>query len=228
MKITIRNERVQLFDGSENIRIVLLTDTHWRWSQAKPEQVLHAVQNIHPDLVVGGGDYYDVSAGAQLFAQFLRQLTEEYHVALIPGNHEKWTGLDRFSQLIHESGAVNLCLEPFHWQTPAGNRLSFYHSSAPLEKSLRGKKVLVKHNPEHLQAADFEANDLILSGHLHGGQVICFTSKGGAHYPGSFAYRHCCDRKTIGKGTLIVSKGLGDTLPLRVRCPHEIVVIQIH
>lgn len=48
--------------------------------------------------------------------------------------------------------------------------------------------------------------DLVLAGHLHGGQLVRFE---------------------LGPTTLIVSRGAGDSLPLRWRCPREVVLCEI-
>lgn len=89
--------------------------------------------------------------------------------------------------------------------------------------------ILLAHNP-HYGKAYFEwGADLILSGHNHGG-VVGFPGCGGVLTPGFRLF----DRYTAGRfdregKTLIISRGLGDHVPLpRICNPREYVVIRIH
>ena len=69
--------------------------------------------------------------------------------------------------------------------------------------------------------------DLILAGHLHGGQFILFKTNKNGHFPGSLVYRYCTDRRQLKHTTLIVRKGLGDTFPFRLNCAKEVIRVQI-
>jgi predicted MPP superfamily phosphohydrolase len=88
------------------------------------------------------------------------------------------------------------------------------------------KNIMLIHNPEKLFLDGLRHINLVLAGHLHGGQVIFFTYKR-SHYPGSLIYKHCSDRKQLNDTTLIVSKGIGDSVPFRFNCPREVVRITI-
>ena len=77
-------------------------------------------------------------------------------------------------------------------------------------------QVLCIHHPGPPAAR--QGFDLILSGHLHGGQFV-FYERGGKLYPGAFAYRWNGLRFQENGHTLLVSRGVRDTLPLRWNCP---------
>jgi predicted MPP superfamily phosphohydrolase len=96
-----------------------------------------------------------------------------------------------------------------------------------LKKDTLEKNIVLIHNPEKLKEKEMEGIDLILAGHLHGGQFILFKTVKNAHFPGCLLYRYCTDRKQLRDTTLIISKGLGDTFPLRLNCPKEVIRIRI-
>lgn len=83
------------------------------------------------------------------------------------------------------------------------------------------------HNPEKINDKELANIQVILAGHLHGGQFIFFKTKKKENFPGCLLYKHCSDRKQIHNTTIIVSKGLGDTFPFRLNCPKEMVKILI-
>ena len=68
--------------------------------------------------------------------------------------------------------------------------------------------------------------DLTLSGHLHGGQFV-FYEHGGRLYPGAFAYRWNGLRFQENGSTLLVSRGVRDTLPFRWNCPREVIAVDL-
>ena len=85
-------------------------------------------------------------------------------------------------------------------------------------------QVLCTHHPGPPAAR--QGFDLILSGHLHGGQFV-FYERGGKLYPGAFAYRWNGLRFQENGHTLLVSRGVRDTLPLRWNCPREVIVVDL-
>ena len=102
-----------------------------------------------------------------------------------------------------------------------------------LEKMLGGGEkesyhVLLAHNPHYGDAYFNWGSDLILSGHNHGG-VMGFPGCGGVITPQFRLF----DKYTAGRfdrnaQTLIISRGLGDHMPLpRIFNPREYVVLKI-
>jgi predicted MPP superfamily phosphohydrolase len=99
---------------------------------------------------------------------------------------------------------------------------------ANIRKAMDGRDMtegclVLVHEPELAVAAAQEGADLILAGHSHGGQV---------QLPGIGAlYTHRTDPRIhiasgfqrLGQALVHVSAGLGHTIPLRFRCPPEVV-----
>jgi hypothetical protein len=87
-------------------------------------------------------------------------------------------------------------------------------------------RVLCAHNPRIWKTARSHGYDLILAGHLHGCQVVAFEYRGRL-FPGAVFYRHCYLSRQFGSTRLVVSRGVSDLIPVRWRCPREIILCHI-
>jgi predicted MPP superfamily phosphohydrolase len=54
-----------------------------------------------------------------------------------------------------------------------------------------------------------------------------FFERGGRLYPGAFLYRWNGLRFHENGSTLVVSRGVRDTLPLRWNCPREVILVEV-
>lgn len=85
--------------------------------------------------------------------------------------------------------------------------------------------VLLSHNPDIYPWAELAGVDLVLSGHTHGGQI---------NLPGIGPVLTRCyigrdmaaGLSRRGNSVLHVSRGLGETLPIRLNCPHHATIIE--
>lgn len=195
--------------------------------------------------------------GQRAAADLLVKLTERTNVCISRGNHESKMArnVSRFGQTLAEyeeelvRGGVllfhNVSQEFYVKHTKikvSGLELGleyFYKlhdrklECRELERLLgRGQDenlhILLAHNP-HYGKVYFEwGADLILSGHNHGG-VMGFPVCGGVLTPGFRLFdRYTAGRFDKEKQTLIISRGLGDHVPLpRIFNPREYVVIKV-
>ncbi|HEY9250160.1 MAG TPA: hypothetical protein VIO38_13555 [Rariglobus sp.] len=90
-----------------------------------------------------------------------------------------------------------------------------------------GATVVLLHDPSFIEPDKLRdaARCLLLAGHLHGGQINLWKDRHGRPQPAAACYRWLAGRSQIHSATLIVSRGLGDTLPIRFRAPKEIVLL---
>jgi predicted MPP superfamily phosphohydrolase len=86
---------------------------------------------------------------------------------------------------------------------------------------------LVAHHPAHAAASAVEfGDDIAFAGHLHGGQCV-WWQRGQRLYPGAWFSRWTGLRFELGATTLLVSRGVADTLPVRFRCPREVLLCEL-
>ncbi len=227
MTFRIRHEHIPA-DGTASLSIALLSDLHV-WTGARLLDRLDGhLREDPPDVVALTGDLFDVPAGARLVASFLRTIGMRYPVVFVLGNHDRFWGRRYWEPLASIPGCHFLSQKPFQLATPAGGLFEFVDLSRPGGRlDPRTVRIGLAHSPEKIPSHGFPEVRLALAGHLHGGQFVFWTDRHGSLYPGSFAYRHLADRKRLGTTQLVVSRGLGDTLPLRWNCPREVVRIRL-
>ena len=228
MKIHIRRETLNLFAGEENLSILQITDIHLWFSTKVLKQLLLIINQEKPDVIVLTGDYYDLPQGARNFRKFLLEISQTNRVLFITGNHDVLWGKNVSSLLLNIPKVHYVEGFIFTHRTKKGNTFNFTswenRKLLPMDLS---KNILLIHNPEEILENELQGVHLLFAGHLHGCQFIFFKLKDGSNFPGNLYYKQCADRKKIKNTTLIVSKGLGDTLPLRWNCPKEVVLVTI-
>jgi predicted MPP superfamily phosphohydrolase len=87
--------------------------------------------------------------------------------------------------------------------------------------------ILLAHNPDPWLEPGAERADLILSGHTHGGQIR-LPIIGAVHTQGT----HLTRRKAAGwfqrgRTRMFVSRGLGESIPLRLGVPPQVALIRL-
>ncbi|MEZ0277149.1 MAG: metallophosphoesterase [Roseimicrobium sp.] len=229
MSLVVRHESVHWGEGTGRLRLAHLSDLHVKWSGGRLDAVRAILEEQRPDVVVFTGDWFDTPRGAELCHAFLKRIATVRPVCWISGNHDRWFGPEVLAPFYSVPGAVCVDDTPWTMEMEGDVRCEFISWSAHLSTPLRAgiRRVVLIHNPEDLTVANLSGCDLVLAGHLHGGQFIFHRARNGALFPGNLLYRWCCDRREVSGATVIISRGLGDTLPLRFCCPHEVVMIEV-
>ena len=217
--LAVRHEKLRHLDLGR--RILFASDLHLKKSGPPKvvEGLLEIVSRERPDVVLLGGDLVDWRTGLPTLNELVREISRRASVAAVGGNHDRWIGLARVRKAVLQAGGHWLDDEPFQW----AQQCVVY--GRPDQARLRAEcHVLCSHDPSPPSAQ--LGFDLILSGHLHGGQFVFYEYKGRL-YPGAFLYRWNGLRFHDGARTLLVSRGVRDTLPLRWNCPREVILVEI-
>lgn len=230
-KLLERKESLCLMGGRESFRMLHLSDLHIKYSTRRLAWLLQLAERGRPDLVVMTGDYFDLPAGARHVRNFLLALAPRVPIVFITGNHDHWYGAQVAALLQGIERCVCIDGTTYTVRSPRGFCYRF-HAWSQRAQAQRGANVVnigLVHNPAVVAGAELFGLDMILAGHLHGGQFVAFKSpRTTHHYPGRLFYRYCSDRVALTPAcTLIVSRGLGDTLPLRFNCPHEAIHVEV-
>jgi len=229
MDILVRQENLDLFDGSENLSILHISDIHLWYSTRILDKLKAIIKNNNPDLLILTGDYYDIPRGARNFRLFLVEISKKHPIVFIKGNHDTIYGTKVSNLLLDIPNCTSVENTVYTYQSKRGYtyHITAYENRDSLPNNDQGKNIILIHNPEKIKEEEILGVHLILAGHLHGGQFIFFKTNNNSNFPGSLLYKNCSDRKQIDQTTLIVSKGLGDTFPFRFNCPKEVVKIVI-
>jgi predicted MPP superfamily phosphohydrolase len=217
--LLVRHEPVRMGVGRP-VRLLYASDLHlghW-WSSGVPGQLVRAARSARPDLVLLGGDLADRPGALPALRSAARALQALAPVYAVPGNHDERVGLPAVRSAVESGGG--------HW-------LPEHPVSTPLridgildKRSCGGPRVLCAHYPDVFPAAVRAGYDLVLAGHLHGGQCVLAT-RGGKLYPAAWFHRWHGLRFGAGGATLLVSRGAADTFPFRFNCPREVVLCEV-
>jgi predicted MPP superfamily phosphohydrolase len=175
-----------LHPSLEGFRVALLTDLHAGGVTplSTVRRAVRMAMRERPDLVALTGDFAaDDSPGFGHVLRALRGLEAPYGVWAVPGNHDYTVGIDRWraevggdpgitdltnrAEVLDVRGA-RLCVsgvDDWSFGDPSLARLP------PPEQ--RDFTLLLAHDPDQAEKARraYDAVDLIVSGHTHGGQV---------------------------------------------------------
>jgi predicted MPP superfamily phosphohydrolase len=203
-------------------RVLFASDLHLR--KHGPRSIVDGLVEIAsrecPDLVLLGGDLVDWTSGVAALQALVRRLSHVAPVGAVSGNHDRWIGVARVRAAVLAGGGR--WLEDAPW--PLTSDCAVYGSrEQPVQAA--SYHLLCTHHPGPFALE--RHFDLTLSGHLHGGQFV-FYQRHGRLYPGAFFYRWNGLRFDDEDGkTLLISRGVQDTLPLRWNCPREVLIVDI-
>lgn len=223
------------FDG---YRIVQITDLHGASFGQKESELLKAIKDCEPDLIVFTGDMYDEYHGIGNLLEVINGSVKLAPVYAVSGNHEfdSWmafqvllslydaygvTFLDDNSTLIENDAGESIYLAgaKFHWLKD----ISELPPADPNHYS-----ILLNHAGNYFDVLCQSDYDLVLSGHTHGG-IIRLPVLGGLIGMGEdkILPRYDYGKYTANDTTMIISSGLGEAFPPRYNNPPEIVLITL-
>ncbi|MCI5125208.1 MAG: metallophosphoesterase [Candidatus Electrothrix sp. AR5] len=180
--------------GFKGFSIVQISDIHIGAMSMRTElaEIVTIVNNLQPDLVAITGDLVDGDV-TELAGELapLAQLNARHGVFFVTGNHEYYSGVEEWLSEIEQLGITvlhntNIAIRREKEAiTLAGvtdhNAVKFGKKHAPnFTKALGGiaktsKVILLAHQPRAVKEAAPYGVDLVLSGHMHGGQIWPFN-----------------------------------------------------
>jgi predicted MPP superfamily phosphohydrolase len=241
----------------KNAKVLLIADLHNKQYGRHNQTLLKAIESVNPDFILIAGDmitsYRRKNNAAAI--NLLRTLSAKYPVYYGYGNHERYImdNSEEFGEIAseYEQKVGDLPLWRLRNESVHVPELNMNVYGLDLDRSCYKRKrskeftvdvmtevlgevpldevnILIAHNPEYFYKYAEWGADLVVAGHLHGG-IIRLQFIGGMLSPRfTFFPRYDGGLYTIGKSTMIVSRGLGmHTLPLRLFNPGELVVINM-
>ncbi|MBA4395812.1 MAG: metallophosphoesterase [Syntrophus sp. (in: bacteria)] len=234
--ITIQTSKISREIG--RIRIVQISDVHIGMiiREKRLENIVAAIKQAEPDLVVSTGDLLDgqidnIAAAADL----LREIRPKYGKFAIMGNHEFFAGIAAALAFHERAGFRVLRGEALTLADPVGiagvddaTGSSFGDYRYVPEKELLAKlpketfRLLLKHRPD-IEPESPGLFDLQLSGHTHRGQIYPFVWMTRLVFPYHSGYY-----LLPNDSRLYVNRGAGTWgPPVRFFSPPEVTVIDL-
>lgn len=218
-----------------NKEILMFSDSHFgnvrniNFSR----RLVKKINEQNSELVIIAGDYYDGSpVNFRDIAMSLKEINAQKGIYFVSGNHEDYGNISEFIHSLTSVGVVVLSnksiivdgLQIFgvDYSTGEDNTLLIKTlKSLNIESKL--PKILIKHKPTNISTIDSLDFDLVLSGHVHNGQV----------WPGSWVVKKLFKEFSYGLNYLnqmpvITSSGVGTWgPPQRIGTQSEIVLINL-
>lgn len=183
-RLTVRRYAVQSEKLSVPVRLALLTDFHGCNYGRGQKELLSALAEAAPDLVLLGGDIFDDHGDGAHTLELIPLLAERWPCYYVTGNHEWWTmRAEEVKAWMERQGVTVLAGDCVQVQA-GGQSLSLcgiddprageQRWAAQLEQAAgarqEGFSLLLTHRPERIAAYLPCRFDLVLAGHAHGGQ----------------------------------------------------------
>jgi predicted MPP superfamily phosphohydrolase len=200
-------------------------------------EVVRVVNELRADLVLFTGDLIndaliDLDHGLDL----VRSMQARYGVYLIEGNHDLIENGPEFERRVKNSGipflldesivikirGAPLQLLGLSWTRTRENRdaaIATAVSHLLEQRQTESFPILLAHHPHAFDAAAAASLPLTLAGHTHGGQLMLNDQYGF----GPALFRYWSGLYSKGASKLVVSNGVGNWFPLRVRAPAELL-----
>lgn len=247
--------RVQTYEVKSDkltgaVRIALVTDLHACDYGENQADLIRAIAEQNPDIVLLSGDIFDDILPNDRAEQLLKGIAGIYPCYYVTGNHEYWSGnIDGILALVRSydvkilSGTydtievngqkINLC------GVSDPDVVTYMETAVGTEEQLEMLKdvhkngdytILLAHRPEEMERYSAYRFDLVLSGHTHGGQWRLPGIVNGLLAPNQGWFpRYAGGEYFVNGATLIVSRGLAreSTRIPRIFNRPELVVVAL-
>lgn len=176
---TIRSQPLaDFFDSSVMVQISDLHFTHIGWRE---RQMIDRIKAIQPALILMTGDYVNSGVDFDQLRVCFRRLRKTAPMIAIFGNNDDYCR-DSLRRIFEETDITLLENETVRLSTAADTlyivgtgdntrwRDNYYSAAGALHREDR--RIVLAHAPAIAEMIDSSGVELILSGHIHGGQVV--------------------------------------------------------
>lgn len=225
--ISIRNE---IISSQVDCRICHISDLHYPVHGVNLDCLLQKVMKTKPDVICISGDLLDLSCQklTPTFLDFLQQLVAIAPTLYVRGNHEvRIAALFEFEKQFEKCGLLNLSHQSYVFNNCYFNGVNELNRYADLRLNDQVYNVVLAHHPEDIHQLSKQPIDLVLSGHIHGGQVRIGSQ--GILGPGQGWFpKYTRDTYSINdRLKMNVSAGLGWCYRPRLNNRPEIVLVKL-
>ncbi len=214
----------------EGLSVLHLTDFHFCGTPDKAfyRDVLDRCAAWEPDVVAFTGDLVDTDGHYRWIVPLLGRLRWREQAFAILGNHDFYFEPARVRRRL---GKIGMQVLGNSWKrvelrgrplVVIGHEGPWFGPPPDLSACPSGVfKLCLSHTPDHVGWGRRHGVDLMLSGHVHGGQV-CLPLVGPILLPSRYGRRYAGGTFQEGPTVLHVSRGLGGEQPLRYNCRPEV------
>jgi predicted MPP superfamily phosphohydrolase len=237
-KLSLRLSRVPAaWDG---LTILHLTDLHFCGSPGREfyRRVFDVCSSAgKPDILAITGDVVDSRVHHKWIVPLLGRLERNVAAFAVLGNHDKYYDpvivrrrLRKVGIRVIGNGVEEIDVRGARMMV-IGNEMPWF-GPAPQVPAAADRppdmpfRLCLSHTPDHFDWAQSNHVDLMLAGHVHGGQVR-LPLVGSVFVPSRYGRRYDCGTFAEGPTFMSVSRGLAGGEPLRYNCRPEVTWIKL-
>jgi hypothetical protein len=223
----------QLPPAWDGLTILHLTDLHLCGTPDRVfyQQVMDLCRDPEPDLVAITGDIVDSAKHHRWVMPVLGRLRWKLGAFAILGNHDYWRDPALIRRRLRRVG-IDVLGNTWrqldvrgHPLTVIGHEGPWFSPEPDLTKCPPNSfRLCLSHTPDNLPWARRHGIDLVLAGHVHGGQIR-FPLIGSVFVPSRFSRRYDCGSFHEPPTLMHVGRGLAGQHPLRYNCRPEVMRI---
>lgn len=237
----------QSFDG---YRIAHVSDLHNAEMGKDNEKLLTILRDADPDMIAITGDLIDSrSTNVEIALNFIREAVKIAPCYYVTGNHEARvneydelkSGMESAGVIVLEDAQTEISLDgdtitligvndpSYQTDYLFGDSETVMNTKLEELHTENGEfTVLLSHRPELFDTYADHGLDLVLSGHVHGGQFrLPFIGGLVAPNQGLFP-EYDAGIYTEGNTNMLVSRGIGNSiLPFRINNRPEVILIEL-
>ncbi|OPJ57314.1 metallophosphoesterase [Clostridium oryzae] len=240
-KIRLTNKK---YNGK--MKIVFISDIHYGkfYAPKRLEKIIESINYINPDIILIGGDYFDIKRNSKLNKKYMHELINQIsklnkrnRTFTVIGNHDYYICEDKeqfFNSIIANDIVVlknNSVEVEVNGQSIAIHGLDdLFEGQVDVDKLQLNPElmnIVISHNPDVYQQFN-KGFDIGFAGHNHGGQITLF----GLYAPvteSEYGQKFIKQVNNLGNTVIITTKGLGtSSMPLRFFAYPEIMEIDIN
>jgi predicted MPP superfamily phosphohydrolase len=219
----------------DGLTILHLTDLHFNGTPDRTfyRLVLDRCRAWEPDILAVTGDIVDSDWHHRWVIPLLGRLRWRVAAFAILGNHDSWYDTDRIRKRLARVGLDNLG-NGWRLVEVRGEPLLVVGHEGPWigpPPDLRGCpegpfRLCLSHTPDNIRWARQHQMDLMLAGHVHGGQIR-LPVVGSIFVPSRYSRKYDCGTFDEGPTLMHVSRGLAGQHPLRFNCRPEVTLLRL-
>ncbi len=225
----------RLPDAWDGLTILHLSDLHFKGTPNRDyfRFVMDRCADWQPDLVALTGDIADSTRHMRWIVPVLGRLRWRIAAFAILGNHDHWLDVSYIRRRLRRTG-MNVLVN--NWQkievrgepmVVVGHEGPWLHSEPDLRDCPREPfRLCLSHTPDNTRWARSHGVDLMLSGHVHGGQIR-FPLFGSVLVPSRHGRRYDCGVFNESPTLLHVSRGVSGDHPIRYLCRPEVTLLTL-
>lgn len=219
------------------LRIAHLSDVHLTGfiERSFYERIVELTNDAQPDLVLLSGDLIENTACWDWIPETFGRFQSRYGAYFVLGNHDVRIDYAETRRRLEAAGLVDLGGQPVR-RTWNGVNVLLAGSERPwiddapktIDESFQDCefRILLSHSPDEYAWARRQGFDLMLAGHVHGGQIQ-IPPIGPILAPSRFGVRYACGVFHEPPTVMHVSRGTSSKAPFRYFCPPELAILNL-